>query len=105
MAREAAEFYRPLAEQRRIVLAGPSDGMDERIVSGDPALLFEVAANMLDNAVKFTPDGGRVAITVTDGAPGPVLTVQDNGPGIPEAERALVLKTLSSRRPQPACAR
>ena len=92
VAREAAEFYRPLAEQRRIVLAGPSDGMDERIVSGDPALLFEVAANMLDNAVKFTPDGGRVAITVTDGAPGPVLTVQDNGPGIPEAERALVLK-------------
>ena len=92
VAREAAEFYRPLAEQRGIVLEGPADEEGSRIVSGDRPLLFEVAANMLDNAVKFTADGGSVAITVTEDAAGPVLTVRDNGPGIPEAERALVLK-------------
>ena len=58
---------------------------------GDRALLFEVAANLLDNAVKFTPRGGSVDIAVSVAADGPVLTVRDSGSGIPEAERALVL--------------
>jgi signal transduction histidine kinase len=92
VAEEAAEFYRPLAEQRGIVLEGPDADAGSAPVQGDPALLFEVAANLLDNAVKFTPRGGIVGIAVTMDADRPVLTVRDSGPGIPESERALVLK-------------
>ena len=92
LAREAAEFYRPLAEERGIELAGPAAEAGVVPVYGDRALLFEVAANLLDNAIKFTTSGGSAAIGATVAARGPILTVRDNGPGIAEAERALVLE-------------
>jgi signal transduction histidine kinase len=92
VAREAADFYRPLAELRGILLEGPGDHAAAVQVHGDPALLFEVAANLLDNAVKFTPEGGRVDVTAIEDAGGPMMTVYDTGPGIPKAERTLVLK-------------
>ncbi len=90
VAREAAEFYRPLAEERGISL--DAETTPDLMVWGDQELLFEVAANLLDNAVKFTPPGGTVAVRTSMGASGPVLTVQDSGPGIAPRERALVLK-------------
>ena len=90
VAREAAEFYRPLAEARGISL--DAGGTPDLMVWGDRDLLFEVAANLLDNAVKFTPAGGRVAMRVAEGAHGAVLGVRDSGPGIPPQEREMVLK-------------
>jgi signal transduction histidine kinase len=90
VAREAAEFYRPLAETRGITL--DSEETEDLIVWGDHGLLFEVAANLLDNAVKFTPPGGTVKVKTRMGAKGPVLTIRDTGPGIPESERSLVFK-------------
>jgi signal transduction histidine kinase len=92
VAREAAEFYRPLAELRGIVLAEAAPDGPAVPVTGDRSLLFEVAANLLDNAVKFTPEGGTVTIGVSAAAAGPVLAVRDTGPGIPLGERGLVLK-------------
>jgi signal transduction histidine kinase len=92
VAREAADFYRPLAELRGILLNAPGDHAAALQVQGDPALLFEVVANLLDNAVKFTPERGRIDVTVAEEASGPMMTVHDTGPGIPEADRTLVLK-------------
>ncbi len=90
VSREAAEFYRPLAEARSITL----DATDtpDLTVWGDRDLLFEVAANLLDNAIKFTPPGGRVTVRCASEANGFVLSVRDTGPGIPESERSAVLK-------------
>jgi two-component system sensor histidine kinase TctE len=59
---------------------------------GEPLLLRELAANLLDNALAYTQDGGSV--TVRTGVRGgePVLEVEDNGPGIPESEREKVFE-------------
>jgi CheY-like chemotaxis protein/two-component sensor histidine kinase len=51
-------------------------------VQGDPTRLQQVVTNLLDNAVKYTPAGGRVDITVAPDGPDAVLTVRDTGVGI-----------------------
>ncbi len=59
-------------------------------VTGDPELLSQVWSNLLDNAVKFTPPGGRVSVSLRAGEGCRVVTVADDGPGMdPETlERA-----------------
>ena len=56
-------------------------------------LLGELVANLLDNAVRYTPQGGVVTVrTGTAATGGAFLEVEDDGPGIPSAERPLVLQ-------------
>jgi signal transduction histidine kinase len=90
LAAEAMELYAPVAEMRGIALSG--DFAPGMVVEGDRDLLFEAVANVLDNAVKFTPDGGAVTLRSYAGAGGPVLAVRDTGPGIAESERGAVLQ-------------
>ena len=52
----------------------------------------EALFNLLDNAVKYTPSGGQVALTVSCGEMYAALTVRDNGPGIPESQQAQVFR-------------
>jgi len=61
-------------------------------VLGDPLLLVEIFANLLDNALRYTPSGG--AVTVKTGCIEGIsfLCVEDTGPGIPESERGKVLE-------------
>jgi signal transduction histidine kinase len=56
-------------------------------VEADPKLLFEALSNLVDNAIKFTPEGGRVQVKAEAG---PRIVVEDNGPGVPGAELAAV---------------
>jgi len=54
-------------------------------------LLRELASNLVDNAIRYTPSGGWIGVSVLkDEAGRAVLTVEDNGPGIPAAERTRV---------------
>jgi len=55
-------------------------------VTGDPLRLTQVVTNLLTNAAKFTPPGGRVTLSVTRDGQRAVLTVADTGPGIPPDE-------------------
>ena len=55
-------------------------------VHGDPLLLHELAANLVDNAIRYTPAGGSVHLRVGRRPAGVLLEVQDSGPGIPPAE-------------------
>ena len=48
-------------------------------VRGDRDLLFEAVANLVDNAIKFTPENGRVELALLDTAGGPVVRVDDTG--------------------------
>jgi signal transduction histidine kinase len=61
-------------------------GPDEAVVAGDSALLQTMMRNLIDNAIRYTPEGGRIAIAVQVGERQVVFSIDDNGPGIPEAQ-------------------
>jgi signal transduction histidine kinase len=84
------ELYEPLAEERGIAIA--CDGLHGATVHGDEKLLFEAIGNLLDNAIKFAPVGGRVAIAVKHEARETRIEVRDDGPGIPAEQRSAVLR-------------
>ncbi|MDA8384112.1 MAG: sensor histidine kinase N-terminal domain-containing protein [Betaproteobacteria bacterium] len=65
--------------------AGPA------MIAGDRLLLREMLANLLDNAIRYTPPRGKVTVCVTD-SPSPTVAIDDNGPGIPPGEREHVFQ-------------
>jgi signal transduction histidine kinase len=62
------------------------------LVRGDRQLLTQMMANLVENALRHTPEGTRVEITLEDGPTAPICVVADNGPGIPEEERDKVFR-------------
>jgi signal transduction histidine kinase len=90
LAREVFELYQPVSEEGRIELA--LDIQSDPVVRGDGELLLEAVANLVDNAMKFTPPRGRVRVVVGEEAGQPAIRVEDNGPGIPPAEREVVMR-------------
>lgn len=87
---EVGELYAPIAEDRGLCLEVHADAVPA--VAGDRDLLFEAVANLVDNAMKFTPLGGRVSVSVETAARGPLIRVADTGPGIPAQERENVFR-------------
>jgi len=92
LARETAAAWVPRAVAREIDLGFEVTAPGSVPVEGDALMLGELLANLLDNAVRYTPRGGRVTVCVAaeDGAAR--LSVEDDGPGIPEAERERVFE-------------
>ena len=90
IAAEAVELYSPVAEARHIEIS--TDLARGSFIVGDRDLLFEAAANLIDNAIKFTPDNGLVEVSVINGGHQTILRVRDTGPGIGEAEREIVTR-------------
>jgi len=86
LARETATEWVPRALARNIDL-GFDSALSGARVEGDPFMLREMLNNLLDNAVRYTQPGGQVTVRVTPETRGVTLSVEDNGPGIPEAER------------------
>ncbi|HEX7917187.1 HAMP domain-containing sensor histidine kinase, partial [Rudaea sp.] len=84
------ELYSPLAEDKHIAFALELPATLAS-VRADGGLLFEAISNLVDNALKFTPDGGRVVLRAVDEKAGPRIDVIDSGPGVPAAEREAVL--------------
>ncbi|MRW89292.1 HAMP domain-containing protein [Duganella sp. FT80W] len=66
------------------------DAEQDCVVHGQALLLHEMLANLVDNALRYTPAGGTVSLRVRQQDDGVVLEVEDNGPGIPAAERERV---------------
>lgn len=85
---DVAELYEPLAEAKRQSLALSAGEAVE--IRGDRDLLFQALSNLLDNAVKFAPEGGRLGLALSREAGEAVVSVADDGPGIPEAARERV---------------
>ena len=68
------------------------DGLASLVVRGNELLLRELIGNLVDNAVRYNRRGGTVTVRVAHGASGPRVEVEDDGPGIPLAERARVFE-------------
>ena len=87
VVQRAAAQYAPKADTKHICLqVGQTEG-DARF---DPKWTEEALCNLLDNAVKYTPAGGEVRVEVHPYELFTAVTVQDTGPGIPEAEQAKI---------------
>jgi signal transduction histidine kinase len=90
LLREVCDIYEPIAEDKQI---GLSVAIGTRLdVRGDRDLLFEAIVNLVDNAVKFTPEGGKVNIELARGDNAAVVRVTDTGPGISQQETEAVLR-------------
>jgi hypothetical protein len=86
--RDAVTEVLPQAQERRIDLGLAREHAAQ--VRGQPDALLVLLRNLLENAVKYAPEGGRVDIGIEPVAGGVALVVEDDGPGIPEAEHARV---------------
>jgi two-component system sensor histidine kinase TctE len=89
LAETARRVLETLAEEalRRNIDLGLEAGETPVCVEGDGTMLREMLVNLVDNALRYTQDGGRVTVGVAQEGDTALLWVEDNGPGISEAER------------------
>ncbi|GAB1488108.1 ATP-binding protein [Opitutaceae bacterium] len=92
LARRAVELYEEVAQAKGLTLAFVPNGPVPII--GDGVRLRQVAANLVDNACKYTPVGGRIEVRVATEGDRAVLTVSDNGPGVAESEQPRIWERL-----------
>lgn len=92
IAAAATEFYGPLAEEKSVSLRLVRCHGAPAEILGDDHLLSEALDNLIENAIKFTPPGSQVSVSVTRSAGAIGLCVTDQGAGIPAEEREKVLR-------------
>ncbi len=90
LLREVGDLYEPIAEDKRVILR--VEAAVEATVNGDRDLLFEAVTNLVDNAVKFTPERGRVELALLQQEGETVIRVSDTGPGISAIEQEVVTR-------------
>ena len=81
IAAEIAELYEPIAEEKDVAFS--LSLAEAPLIAGDRDLLSELISNLVDNALKFTPAGGSVRLSLAVEPGGLTLAVADTGPGIP----------------------
>ncbi|MBS0322125.1 MAG: two-component sensor histidine kinase [Proteobacteria bacterium] len=94
LARDVVRDLAPLAAQRDIDLG--VSGTVPAVVRGDAAALTTLLTNLVDNALRYVPAGGRIDVsTERNGAGDAVLAVRDDGPGIPAGERETIFQRFT----------
>jgi signal transduction histidine kinase len=92
LTERAADLYREVAEEKHIAIN--LDQPEPVEASVDAIRLGQAVNNLLDNALKYTPAGGRVVIAVRNEPKAAVITLADNGPGVPPNEREAIFRRL-----------
>lgn len=85
LTEDVISFYQPLSEEKNIQL---DVHLESFPIRGDRDLLFQALANILDNAIKFTPAGGQIWIRLENRT----LSVTDSGPGVPDADQKKIFE-------------
>ena len=86
LASELAELFEPAVRDRGLTLVDHEDG--GAIVQGNRQLLAQLVTNLIENCLKYVPAGGRIDLSVKRLADSVCLVVADNGPGVPDGDRA-----------------
>lgn len=103
LAADLAELYEPAGEDKGLEFAAEVEkGL---LIEGDQPFLAQALANLIDNAIKYTPPGGAVMFRARRRSSGDVeFSVTDNGPGVPDGDRERVLQRfvrLDNSRTEP----
>lgn len=85
LARQVVGAFAPLADSRNIDLGVSAD--QSAFVNGDEEGLRILVGNLVDNAIRYTPEGGKIDVTLSNDGSGLVLKVKDSGSGIPIEDR------------------
>lgn len=85
IVRDVCELYEPLAHEKGISI---NTDIAERSVHGDRDLIFQMLANLLDNAIKYTPQDGTITLNLGND----MYSISDTGPGVPEEEHARIFE-------------
>ena len=88
VAADVVELYEPLADEKKVSLALVSGA--PVAIEGNRSLIAQALANLVDNAIKYTPAGGKARIRIAVSPESVDLSVADSGPGIPLADRTRV---------------
>jgi signal transduction histidine kinase len=92
LVERAADLYQEVAEEGNITVTLELPAAVE--VHADAIRLGQAINNLVDNALKYTPAGGRVTLAVSAEATGAAFMITDNGPGVPEKERLAIFRRL-----------
>jgi signal transduction histidine kinase len=92
LLRSVADLYALVAEEKSIALQ--LEAAAGLTVQADPTRLRQVLANLVDNAVKYTPPGGSVWLAAETRGARVAITVRDTGPGIPAEEQEKIWQRL-----------
>ncbi len=96
LADELVELFEPVARERGLALSSRHSG--NTVVHGNRQLLAQLITNLIENALKYSPQGGAIQL-LADRSTGSVrLIVSDNGPGIPEEDRARAIQPFARLR-------
>ncbi|TYO67438.1 HAMP domain-containing protein [Bradyrhizobium hipponense] len=90
LVRDVGELYEPMAKDKGVTLV--VEAKEKMVVQGDRDLLFEAIANLVDNAVKFTPECGHIELKLYRIGERSIVHVSDTGRGIAPSERDLVTR-------------
>ena len=90
LVRQVVGEFAPLADFRKIDL-GVNANQTE-LVNGDEEALRILVGNLVDNAIRYTPEGGKVDVILSNDGTGLILKVKDTGPGIPIEERERIFE-------------
>ena len=91
LAAGVAELYEPLCEEKGLEFR--AEMTPQLAARGNREFVAQAVANLLDNAVKYTPEGGAVVLRVRRRSSGEIeFSVTDTGPGVPEAERERIVQ-------------
>jgi signal transduction histidine kinase len=90
LARDVVELYEPVAHEKDQQLIAAIDA--DVTAMGDRHLLSQAFANLIDNAIKYTPAAGRIEVALRATPAGAAFSIADNGPGVPTEYRDKVLE-------------